>query len=147
MEINPANKPEDNHSTGWENMDNNANTAFKVSHETREATIPPEAYEQFANDNLTKLLSSLEDPTVNVDDASERVINAQLAITANILDTLNRTEPGQTQDILNDISTKYQTLHDEHATHGQEHNADLDQRLVDATTVIRGQFAEYLASQ
>lgn len=140
----------------WANMDVKKNEALEpildVDHssaEVKEIEATPEDYEKFVKNNFNKLLDNLSDPSINVDTASEQAINAQLAITASLLDTIDNPESDQTQakDVFGDIETKYRTLYDLHNAHGQVHNADTDQRLMEATAVIRNQFNEYVTDQ
>lgn len=140
-------------STGWENMDvqneplepildvNNSRT------EVQEIEATPEEYEKFIKNNFSKLLDDLSDPSINVDPASEQEINAQLAITASLLDTIDDPASDQTQseDVFSALETKYRTLYDLHNSHGQTHNADTDQRLMEAAAVVRNQFIAYVA--
>ena len=140
--------------TGWENMDVQ-NKAFQgealgpildVEDSRVEIEATPEEYEKFVKDNFNKLLDNLSDPSINIDNASEQAINAQLAITASLLDAIDNPAPdqAQTEDVFGNLETKYRTLYDLHNSHGQAHNADTDQRLMEATAIIRNQFNEYV---
>jgi hypothetical protein len=136
--------------TGWENMDVQNKALEPIidvedSHIEIEAT--PEEYERFVKDNFNKLLDNLSDPSVNMDTTSEQAINAQLAITASLLDTIDNSasDQMQTEDVFSALETKYRTLYDVHSSHGQDHNADTDQRLMEAAAVVRNQFIAYVA--
>lgn len=141
--------------TGWENMDvpnNNLEPILDVdnSHtEVQGIEATPEEYEKFVKNNFSKLLDDLSDPSINVDPTSEQEINAQLAITASLLDTVDdpASDQTQTEDVFSALETKYRTLYDLHNSHGQTHNADTDQRLMEATAIIRNQFNEYVVDQ
>lgn len=135
--------------TGWENMDAKDKVLepiIDVENSRVEVEATPEEYEKFVKDNFNKLLNNLSDPSINVDTASEQEINAQFAITANLLDAIDHSVSGQiqTEDIFGAIETKYHSLYNLHSSRGQNHNADTDQRLMEATTVVKNQFVDYV---
>lgn len=154
------NLPENNLGpTGWENMDirseapasdaksSQEQQETEDSQEQQETAATPEEYEKFAKDNFAKLLDALENPLLNTDDSSEQGINAQLAITVNLLEQIDHGASQQnSSELFDSISAKYQAIYDEQSIRGT-HVANTSQRLLNATETVHGQFDKFIASQ
>ncbi len=158
MEKSPSNSEAKNQPTGWENMSERQDQTLEpildvdnARTEVQEVEGTPEDYENFAKQNFVHLLDALSDPNVNVDDVAEQEINAQIAITANIISSLDNDESDlgqiQSKDIFGSFNDIYQTKYQESAARGQTHMAELNQRLIDANHIVKNQFDEYILDQ
>lgn len=146
MEQLPKNYDNTTHETAWDHLADSTSPSpiIDVDHShaaSQEILATPEEYEKFAKKNFSRLLNALEDPNINRNNANEQTINAELAITTNLLGD----DVGP--DLFDVLENKYHNACDTYAATGQNHMLDLNQRLLNATHTVRNQFDAFITEQ